>query len=112
MNDLFFVNFSSLFLMVSVLIAGFIVGGSNIRNSLLITRDTCVPIGIVATLIGFVKMLQRLDDPTSLGPALAVALLTTLYGFILFVILDSVSSYFPQKEQTIPAEDEIDSLMM
>jgi chemotaxis protein MotA len=36
--------------------------------------------GMIGTLIGLVKMLQTLDDPSKIGPSMAVALLTTLYG--------------------------------
>ncbi len=36
--------------------------------------------GMIGTLIGLVIMLLNLDDPASIGPAMAVALLTTLYG--------------------------------
>lgn len=39
--------------------------------------------GMIGTLIGLVLMLSNLDDPTTLGPNMAVALLTTLYGTIL-----------------------------
>ena len=39
--------------------------------------------GMIGTLIGLVNMLQNLDDPTSIGPAMAVALLTTFYGAVL-----------------------------
>lgn len=39
--------------------------------------------GLIGTLIGLVKMLGNLDDPGSIGPAMAIALLTTLYGAIL-----------------------------
>lgn len=39
--------------------------------------------GMIGTLIGLVQMLQSLDDPSSIGPAMAVALLTTLYGAVL-----------------------------
>jgi chemotaxis protein MotA len=39
--------------------------------------------GMIGTLIGLVKMLQNLSDPASIGPAMAVALLTTFYGAIL-----------------------------
>ncbi len=39
--------------------------------------------GMIGTLIGLVQMLQNLDDPTKIGPSMAVALLTTLYGSIL-----------------------------
>ncbi len=39
--------------------------------------------GMIGTLIGLVQMLQTLNDPSSIGPAMAVALLTTFYGAIL-----------------------------
>lgn len=39
--------------------------------------------GMIGTLIGLVLMLNNLDDPSSLGPNMAVALLTTLYGAVL-----------------------------
>jgi len=39
--------------------------------------------GMVGTLIGLVQMLMTMDDPSSIGPSMAVALLTTLYGAIL-----------------------------
>jgi chemotaxis protein MotA len=39
--------------------------------------------GLIGTLIGLVQMLANLDDPASIGPAMAIALLTTLYGAIL-----------------------------
>ena len=39
--------------------------------------------GMLGTLIGLVQMLQSLDDPSGLGPAMAVALLTTFYGALL-----------------------------
>jgi chemotaxis protein MotA len=39
--------------------------------------------GLIGTLIGLVQMLQRLEDPKSIGPAMAVALLTTFYGALL-----------------------------
>jgi len=39
-------------------------------------------LGLVGTLLGLVQMLGRLDDPTAVGSAMAVALLTTLYGAV------------------------------
>ena len=39
--------------------------------------------GLIGTLIGLVQMLGNLDDPNSIGPSMAIALLTTLYGAIL-----------------------------
>lgn len=39
--------------------------------------------GMIGTLIGLILMLGDLDDPSGLGPAMAIALTTTLYGCIL-----------------------------
>lgn len=39
--------------------------------------------GMIGTLIGLVQMLQNMSDPSSIGPAMAVALLTTFYGSII-----------------------------
>jgi len=39
--------------------------------------------GLIGTLIGLVQMLGNLDDPTTIGPSMAVALLTTFYGAVL-----------------------------
>lgn len=39
--------------------------------------------GMIGTLVGLVAMLSNMEDPKSIGPAMAVALLTTLYGAIL-----------------------------
>jgi chemotaxis protein MotA len=36
--------------------------------------------GMMGTLVGLVVMLGRMDDPSRIGPGMAVALLTTLYG--------------------------------
>ncbi|HIF9313495.1 TPA: flagellar motor protein PomA [Photobacterium damselae] len=45
--------------------------------------DVGPAMGMIGTLIGLVAMLSNMDDPKSIGPAMAVALLTTLYGSIL-----------------------------
>uniref|UniRef100_UPI004055E5AE motility protein A n=1 Tax=Acetatifactor sp. TaxID=1872090 RepID=UPI004055E5AE len=39
--------------------------------------------GMIGTLVGLVDMLYHMDDPSTLGPAMAVALITTLYGSLL-----------------------------
>ena len=39
--------------------------------------------GMIGTLIGLVLMLGNMSDPKSIGPAMAVALLTTLYGALI-----------------------------
>ncbi|MDJ0607958.1 MAG: MotA/TolQ/ExbB proton channel family protein [Kiloniellales bacterium] len=39
--------------------------------------------GLIGTLVGLVQMLGSLEDPSTIGPAMAVALLTTFYGAVL-----------------------------
>jgi len=39
--------------------------------------------GMIGTLIGLINMLKDLSDPDSIGPNMAVALITTLYGSVL-----------------------------
>ena len=39
--------------------------------------------GMIGTLIGLINMLGNMDDPGALGPAMSVALLTTMYGSML-----------------------------
>lgn len=39
--------------------------------------------GMAGTLIGLVQMLMHIDDPSTIGPALATALITTFYGLML-----------------------------
>ena len=39
--------------------------------------------GMIGTLIGLINMLVKMDDPSTIGPSMAVALITTLYGAFL-----------------------------
>lgn len=45
--------------------------------------------GLIGTLVGLVQMLGNLNDPSTIGPRMAVALLTTFYGAILATMLFS-----------------------
>jgi chemotaxis protein MotA len=52
------------------------------------TVGTFAPaLGMIGTLIGLVQMLQTMEDPSTIGPAMAVALLTTFYGALIANIL-------------------------
>jgi len=59
--------------------------------------------GMIGTLIGLVAMLSNMDDPKSIGPAMAVALLTTLYGAML---ANMVAIPFADKLKLRMAEEE------
>jgi chemotaxis protein MotA len=47
----------------------------------------CPGMGLLGTIIGLMKMLKNMSDPKSLGPAMAIALLTTLYGLVFGTVL-------------------------
>jgi chemotaxis protein MotA len=83
---------------IDMVVAGY--EGSDVREILTTTIETtfgrntvqatilkkyggaCPAFGMIGTLIGLVIMLGNLDDPSALGPALSVALITTLYGVL------------------------------
>jgi len=45
--------------------------------------DVAPAMGMIGTLVGLVQMLANMSDPKQIGPAMAVALLTTLYGAVI-----------------------------
>ena len=45
--------------------------------------ETAPAMGMIGTIIGLVQMFANMDDPSKIGPGMAVAMLTTLYGVIL-----------------------------
>lgn len=49
--------------------------------------DVAPAMGMIGTLIGLVAMLANMDDPKAIGPAMAVALLTTLYGTLMATVV-------------------------
>ncbi|NLM46503.1 MAG: motility protein A [Firmicutes bacterium] len=61
--------------------------------------------GMIGTLIGLIQMLVNLDDPSSIGPGMAVALITTFYGSLLanllFIPLAGKLSIRSEAESTI-----------
>lgn len=45
--------------------------------------ETAPAMGLIGTLVGLIQLLGNLDSPSQIGPAMAVALLTTFYGAVL-----------------------------
>lgn len=61
---------------------------------------TAPSMGMIGTLIGLVQMLSRLNDPSSIGPAMAIALLTTFYGAVLaFVVFGPMADKLAHQTQ-------------
>ncbi|WP_369600545.1 MotA/TolQ/ExbB proton channel family protein [Hahella sp. SMD15-11] len=70
--------------------------------------DSAPALGMLGTLVGLVQMLNNMEDPSSIGPAMAVALLTTFYGaFIAQLIALPLADKLRLK-----AEDEVRSRMI
>jgi chemotaxis protein MotA len=49
--------------------------------------DSAPAFGMIGTLVGLVQMLANMDDPAAIGPSMAIALLTTLYGALVSNII-------------------------
>ncbi len=56
---------------------------ANAANMLRRAADVAPAMGLIGTLVGLVHMLGVLDTPSKIGPGMALALLTTLYGAVL-----------------------------
>lgn len=70
--------------------------------------------GMIGTLIGLVNMLKNLDDPSSIGPSMAVALLTTMYGsFLANLIFLPIANKLKIKsrEETLEKEIMVEGLL-
>ena len=59
--------------------------GAMIRTAAVLRRaaEVAPAMGLIGTLVGLVQMLGSLNNPAAIGPGMAVALLTTLYGAML-----------------------------
>ena len=70
--------------------------------------ETAPAMGLIGTLVGLVQMLGNLEDVSKIGPAMAVALLTTFYGAVLsYVILSPLASKLEKN-----SKEEIEQLML
>lgn len=57
------------------------------RNVWLSIADAAPALGLTGTIVGLIGMFAAMDDPAKMGPAMALALLTTLYGVVIANIL-------------------------
>ncbi len=67
----------------------------NRRSATILRRaaEIAPAMGLIGTLIGLVQMLGELNDPKNIGPHMAIALLTTLYGALLsYMIMTPLAS--------------------
>lgn len=54
-----------------------------VHKAWLSIADAAPALGMAGTIIGLVGMFAAMDDPAALGPAMALALLTTFYGVVI-----------------------------
>ena len=72
--------------------------------------------GMIGTLVGLIQMLSNLSDPSAIGPAMAVAMLTTLYGamianLVALPIADKIESWAQnESDREILIIEAIDSI--
>lgn len=71
--------------------------------------DSAPAMGMIGTLIGLVQMLSAMEDPKSIGPAMAVALLTTLYGAI---IANAFALPIAEKLKLILNDDRLNKMLI
>ena len=61
--------------------------------------------GLIGTLIGLVQMLSTLSDPTTIGPSMSIAIITTFYGallaYVVFLPLATKLERDAQQEQQL-----------
>lgn len=54
--------------------------------------------GLLGTVIGLIRMLRQLNDPSTIGPSMALALVTTFYGaFLAYVIATPIANKLKRK---------------
>ena len=81
----------------------------NGQNIFMAINDVAPAMGMIGTLVGLVQMLANMSDPKSIGPAMAVALLTTLYGAILS---NMVAKPIAEKLALRAAEEDMQNAMI
>ena len=78
--------------------------------------DAAPAFGMIGTLVGLIQMLSNLSDPSAIGPALAVAMLTTLYGAMIanlfaLPVADKIESWVQnESERELLIIEAIDSI--
>jgi chemotaxis protein MotA len=75
---------------------------------------TAPAFGMIGTLLGLILMLGNMDDPDALGPGMAVAMITTLYGAVmanLFAIPFAEKLGFLHKEELLVMEITVRGIM-
>ena len=69
---------------------------------------TAGAMGMIGTLVGLVAMLANLSDPAAVGPAMAVALLTTMYGALIGTLFAGIiESKLAQKHKVETVANEV-----
>lgn len=104
MNLLLFVTLPSIVIVFGLaLLIGLTLESMNPRKLLRTMRDIVIPLGVCGTLIGIVSMLQLMDDPRTIGPAVGIALLSSLYGLGLYIIFTAGQGLLEVSASTMEA---------
>ena len=84
-DPLAFVNAPSILIVVGLTCGALLFSGAAFNTPAFWNqvRRYSIGSGVVGTLIGVVLMLGSMDDPAVIGPSIAIALLTALYGVLI-----------------------------
>jgi chemotaxis protein MotA len=76
--------------------------------------DTSPALGMAGTIIGLIGMFAAMDDPAKIGPSMALALLTTLYGVVIanFIALPVATRLADLSERELAWQHELASRML
>lgn len=70
-------------------------------------QKSCIGVSLLGFLIGVVRMFSRLEDPSSIGPSLALALIIVFYSVLLTIMIITPIKYILSKiERNIETEKE------
>lgn len=86
-----FLNIPAVIIVAGLTVGGLLYSKADFRSASFWqqARQYALGSGVVGTVIGLILILKNLDDPAAIGPAVAISLLTILYGvfFAYFIAL-------------------------
>ena len=90
-------DLAALLMLVAILVCvAALLSQRRLRNAFRVVRTLAIPLGVQMTIVGFVKMVSKLDDPLAIGPAGSVAVVTLLQGLAVYAVVRFVQGRVPR----------------
>lgn len=88
----FFLDMPSLLGVVLICVSIVLISGAKGKKEVFeIVQKTAIPAGVFISMIAVVVIMGILEDPATIGPNLAVAVLSIFYGVLIYLILIPVN---------------------